>query len=222
MSMRVRVTSSRSAGDTGLTRKPGWSEACTKRSATSRDKASRTAARLTDNCFAMPAMWSFWPGTSFVERRSARRRSNTAEVRVLGPDPPSAPKPTAILSMVAKMTTGRSIVNRKSIFYADRRTRDRPQRSKCAAAGGFYQRAHLVRRAILAEHREHGEAREGKNQVDGLSSHPTRSRLRRHPPDQDVERLAAALVALEQGLREFGVGCHRLMQPADCRVPVPA
>jgi len=56
MSMRVRVTSSRSAGDTGLTRKPRWSEACTSPSATSRDRASRTAARLTENCFARPAM----------------------------------------------------------------------------------------------------------------------------------------------------------------------
>src|SRR5229473_7008428 len=73
MSMRVRVTSSRSAGDTGLTLKPRWSEACTSPSATSRDKASRTAVRLTENCFASPAMWSFWPGTSLVDRMSARR-----------------------------------------------------------------------------------------------------------------------------------------------------
>src|SRR5258708_16177369 len=205
MSMRVRVRSSRSAGDPGLTRKRRWSEACTKPSATSRDKASRTAARLTENCFARPAMWSFWPGTSFVERMSARRRSNTEEVRVLGPDPPSAPKPTAILSMVTKMTGGRSIVNRKSIFWRlllpGRRTHDRPQRSKCAAASGFYQRAHLVRRALLAEHREHGEAREGKNQVDGLSSHPRRSRLGGDPPDQAVEGLAAGLVSLWESVR---------------------
>ena len=56
ISTRVWVTSRRSAGDTGLTRKPRWSDACTNPSATSRDNASRTAARLTENCLASPAM----------------------------------------------------------------------------------------------------------------------------------------------------------------------
>src|ERR1700754_1606971 len=100
MSMRVCVTSARSADETGLTRKPRWSEACTRPSATSLDRASRTAARLTENCFANPAMWSFWPGTSLVERMSARSRSSTAEVRVRGPVP-SLLKLTAMLSMRA-------------------------------------------------------------------------------------------------------------------------
>jgi hypothetical protein len=38
-------------GETGLTRKPRWSDACTSPSATSRDSASRTAARLTEKLF---------------------------------------------------------------------------------------------------------------------------------------------------------------------------
>jgi hypothetical protein len=46
----------------------------------------------------------------------ARRRSSTAEVRVLGPPLPCTSKPTAMLSTTGNVTGRKTIVNRKSIF----------------------------------------------------------------------------------------------------------
>jgi hypothetical protein len=57
------------------------------------------------------------------------------------------------------------------------------------------------------------------------STAPRRARGRRccfgDPFDQDVDRFSPAFVALDQNLREFGIGCHRLVQPAHGRVPIP-
>jgi hypothetical protein len=50
---------------------------------------------------------------------------------------------------------------------------------------------------------------------------PRRHGLPGDPPQQDAERLASALVARVQRLREFGIGRYRFMQPPHGRVCVP-
>jgi len=90
-----------------------------------------------------------------------------------------------------------------------------------AAAGRLHELAHVIDSAILAEHRERGEAGERKDHVNGVPSRPRRRRFPGNPSDQDIHRFSSALVAPDQSLREFGVGRHRLVQPAYRRVPIP-